>query len=37
MKVEEIYMNNKGIKNILSDDELDNIAGGVEENNNDVK
>ena len=25
-------MNNKGIKNILSDDELDNIAGGAGDN-----
>lgn len=33
MKVEEISMSNKGIKNILSDDELDNIAGGAGENN----
>ena len=32
MKVEEIYMNNKGIKNILSEDELDNIVGGTGDN-----
>jgi len=32
MKVEEIYMNNKGIKNILSEDELENIEGGTGDN-----
>ena len=32
MKVEEIYMNNKGVNNILSEDELENIEGGTGDN-----